>query len=61
MNSRIMFGFVDTGFIADFVANAIKDTEAKLVAVADQRRESADAFTDKQGGHHPVISPKLST
>ena len=56
MNSKIMFRFVGTGFIADVVANAIKDTEAKLIAVADQGRESADAFTDKQGGHHPQSS-----
>lgn len=56
MNSKIKFGIVGTGFIADVVANAIKDTEAKLVAVASRRRESADAFTDKQGGHHPQSS-----
>ena len=59
MNSKIKFGIVGTGFIADFVANAIKDTEAKLVAVANRRRESADAFTDKQGGHHPSHQPQV--
>ena len=41
---------------ADVVANAMKDTEAKLVAVASQRRQSADAFTDKQADHHPQSS-----
>jgi len=50
MNSKIKFGIVGTGFIADVVANAIKDTEARLVAVASRRRESADAFADKHGG-----------
>jgi predicted dehydrogenase len=47
MNSKIEFGIVCAGFFADVVASALKDTEAKLVAVASRRRESADAFTDK--------------
>ena len=34
MNSKIKFGIVGTGFIADVAAIAIKDTEAKLVAAA---------------------------
>lgn len=49
MNSKIKFGIVGAGFIADVVANAIKDTEAQLVAVASRRRESANAFADKHG------------
>jgi predicted dehydrogenase len=50
MGPRIKFGIVGTGFIADVVANAIKQTEGRLVAVASRRHESAQAFADKHGG-----------
>jgi len=50
MNSRIRFGIVGAGFIADVVANAIKETGAVLVAVASRRCESAKAFSDKHDG-----------
>jgi glutamyl-tRNA reductase len=56
MNSKVRFGIAGTGFVADVVADAIEDAEAKVVAVAGRRRESADAFADKQGGHHPQSS-----
>jgi predicted dehydrogenase len=46
----IKFGIVGTGFIADVVAHAIKQTEGRLVAVASRRHESAKAFADKHGG-----------
>jgi predicted dehydrogenase len=50
MNSRVRFGIIGTGYIADVVANAIKETEASLVAVASRRFEPAKAFADKHGG-----------
>ncbi len=50
MEPRIKFGIVGTGFIADVVAHAIKQTEGSLVAVASRRHESAKAFADKHGG-----------
>jgi predicted dehydrogenase len=50
MNSRIRFGIVGAGFIADVVANAIKQTDANLVAVASRRHDSAIAFAEKHDG-----------
>lgn len=50
MNSKIKFGIVGTGNIANIVANAMKETEARLVAVASRRIESANEFADKHGG-----------
>jgi len=50
MKPRFKFGIVGTGFIADVVANAIKQTEASLVAVASRCHESAKGFADKHGG-----------
>jgi len=50
MAPSIRFGIVGTGFIADVVANAIKETDATLVAVASRRHETARAFADKHGG-----------
>jgi predicted dehydrogenase len=50
MKPRLKFGIVGTGFIADVVADAIKQTETSLVAVASRRHENARAFADKHGG-----------
>ncbi len=50
MKPRVKFGIVGTGFIADVVASAIKQTDASLVAVASRRHESAKTFADKHGG-----------
>ncbi len=50
MNSKIRFGIVGAGHIADVVANALRESKATLVAVASRRIESADAFADKHGG-----------
>jgi predicted dehydrogenase len=48
MNSKLRFGIVGTGMIADIVANAIKGgAESGLVAVASRRRETADEFAMK--------------
>jgi hypothetical protein len=59
MNSKIKFGIVGTGFIADVVANAIKDAEAKFVAVASRpARVPMRSLTNKEvttPSHQPRV------
>lgn len=50
MTSSKRFGVVGTGFIANVVANALRQTDSSLVAVASRCHESACAFADKHGG-----------
>ena len=49
MSPEIRFGIVGSGYIAEVVANAIKESEASLVAVASRRFEPAKAFAEKHG------------
>ena len=50
MSSKLRFGIVGTGMIADVIARAIKDVgESGLVAVASRRRATADPFAAKHG------------
>jgi predicted dehydrogenase len=51
MSSRLRFGIVGTGLIADVIADAIHDVEeAELAAVASRRREGAEDFAGRHGG-----------
>jgi hypothetical protein len=50
MTTKIRFGIVGTGFIANLMVDAIRDFDgSELVAVASRRRESADEFAVKHG------------
>ena len=50
MSSRLRFGIVGAGMIANVVAEAIRDAgEADLAAVASRRREGAEDFAGRHG------------
>lgn len=50
MNSNLNFGLIGTGGIAQTYAQAFQTTEfCQLIAVADVRKESADAFAEPFG------------
>ena len=50
MTTKLRFGIVGTGFIANLMADAIRDFDgSELVAVASRRRESANDFALKHG------------
>ena len=50
MSTPLRLGIVGTGFIADVIANALRETSAvKLAAVASRRVETASAFAARHG------------
>ncbi len=50
MNSKLRFGIVGAGFIAEVIAKAIEQSEvAQLTAVSSRRRETAETFAQRHG------------